>query len=97
MKIYEKENFKDLPKFFWDYWLDKVKNEIIKTSYPIFVIRVGIGKRNEESFIYEALWKIKEEKNDATFYDHFHHENEYVGIAVNTIYDYINLTIEEIK
>lgn len=42
MKIYEKQDFKDLPDYFWELWLGKLKEEIINTSYPLFLIRVGI-------------------------------------------------------
>ena len=42
MKIYEKQDFKDLPDYFWELWLEKLKEEIINTSYPLFLIRVGI-------------------------------------------------------
>ena len=33
MKIYEKEDFKELPDYFWELWLGKLKEEIINTSY----------------------------------------------------------------
>ena len=88
MKIYDRTNFNKLPDYVWDYWLNKLKKEIINTSYPLFMIRVGISDRKEEVELHKVMWNMKEEKRDATFCDFFYHKNEYIHISINTIFDY---------
>lgn len=97
IKIYHKEDFKDLPDFFWKYWLQKVKKETLTTGFPLFLIRVGICEGSEEeSKMYNDLWNIKELKSDSTFYDYFKHGELCIGIQLNTIFDYADLSIEEL-
>mgnify|MGYP000878437445 CR=1 FL=1 len=98
MRIYEKKDFKDLPDFFWVLWLDRVKQEIIDTSYPLFMVRVGIcdNTPEEENKLYQNMWDIKETEKDATFLHYFIADNKYIALHVNTIYDYIDLQIDEI-
>jgi hypothetical protein len=95
MKIFNRTNFNELPEFVWDYWLKKVKNNIIDTSYPLFMIRVGISDKNDEHELYQKMWNIREEKKDATFSDFFYFEDKYIHIALNTIFDYVDKTYND--
>jgi len=96
MRIYDKTNFNELPDYVWDYWLKRLKTEIINTSYPLFMIRVGISDKKDETELYKKMWKIKEEKRDATFGDYFYHENNYIHVALNTIFDYAEMKYENL-
>lgn len=53
MKIYDKNNFNELPDYVWNYWLEKLKKEIINTSYPLIMIRVGISDKKDEDELYK--------------------------------------------
>jgi hypothetical protein len=91
MKIYDKTNFNELPDYVWDYWFKRLKKEIINTSYPLFMIRVGISDKKDEYEMYKRMFDIKEEKNDVTFGDFFYFEDKYIHIALNTIFDYVEM------
>lgn len=88
MKIYDRTNFNELPDYVWDYWLKRIKGEIINTSYPLFMIRVGISNKCDDAELYKTMWNMKEELNDATFTDFTYHEDKFIMIAINTIFDY---------
>ena len=96
MKIYDKTNFNELPKFFWKYWLKRIKKEIITTSHPLFIVRVGIGNENEEDETYKAMLNIKREKNDSTFCDFFYYKDKYIHIHLKTIFDYANMSYDDL-
>ena len=96
MKIYDKTNFNELPNYVWKYWLKRLKKEIINTSYPLFMIRVGISDKKDENELHKKMWEIKEEKNDATFGDFFYHKNSYINITLNTIFDYVEMKYENL-
>lgn len=95
MKIYEKQDFKDLPYYFWELWLDKLKKEIIINSYPLFLIRVGICKKEDEGELYKKLWNINNKKNDATFYHYWYKNGKYIGLQLNTIFDYAEMSVND--
>jgi len=95
MKIYDKTNFNELPDYVWDYWFKRLKKEIINTSYPLFMIRVGISDKKDECETHKRMFDIREEKNDATFGDFFYFEDKYIHIALNTIFDYAEMKHED--
>ena len=95
MKIYEKQDFKDLPDYFWELWLGKLKEEIINTSYPLFLIRVGICDKEDEGELYQKLWNIKNEQKDATFYHYWYKDGKYIALQVNTIFDYAEMNVDD--
>lgn len=95
MRIYEKQDFKDLPDYFWELWLARLKEEIIITSYPLFLIRVGICHKKDEAQLYQKLWGIKEDKKDATFYYEWYKDDKYIGIQLNTIFDYSEKSVDD--
>lgn len=95
MRIYEKQDFKDLPDYFWELWLGRLKEEIIITSYPLFLIRVGICHKKDKAQLYQKLWGIKEDKKDATFYYEWYKDDKYIGIQLNTIFDYSEKSVDD--
>jgi hypothetical protein len=97
MTIYTKENFQDLPDYFWTYWLERLKKEIISTGYPLFLIRVGICEKSLAAKLHQEMWNLREEKNDHTFCDFFYHENECIMVGLNTIFDYAEMSINDIE
>ena len=86
MKIYDKNNFNELPDYVWNYWLEKLKKEIINTSYPLIMIRVGISDKKDEDELYKKMFDIIEENNDAVFTDIFYYENKCIYISLNIIH-----------
>jgi len=95
MRIYEKQDFKDLPDYFWELWLGKLKEQIINTSYPLFLIRVGICDKEDEGELYQKLWNIKSEQKDATFYYYWYKNGKYIGLQVNTIFDCAEMSVDD--
>jgi hypothetical protein len=71
--------------------VDRLKIEIINTGFPLFVVRVGICEKPEQSKMYKELFDIKQEHNDSTFYQDFELEGLYIGIQLNTIFDYVDM------
>lgn len=86
MKIYDKTNFNELPDYVWNYWLEKLKKEIINTSYPLIMIKVGISDKKDEDELYKKMFDIIEENNDAVFTDIFYYENKCIHISLNIIH-----------
>ena len=57
-RIYEREDFKDLPKWFWNEYNRKNTLSVISTSYPIIPIRIVISDKSEQDEAYTFLYKL---------------------------------------
>jgi len=89
-RIYEREDFKDLPKWFWNEYNRKNTLSVISTSYPIIPIRIVISDKSEQDEAYTFLYNQNEkEKVKGTFISEFTDGDFYVGMMVNTIEYYI--------
>lgn len=67
----------------------------LNTSYPLFLIRVGICDKEDEGELYQKLRNIKNEQKDATFYHYWYKDGKYIGLQVNTIFDYVEMSVED--
>ena len=68
-----------------------IKNKL----YPLFLIRVGICDKEEVGVLYKKMWNIKNEQNDATFYHKWYKDGKFIGLQVNTIFDYAEMSVDD--
>jgi hypothetical protein len=87
MKIYEKEDFHKLPKYFWKHPEIKRLLEKSEDSIKIYeLIRVGICDVEDHNSVHQKMWHTNFEKRDAPFMNHFlqNSKSNQINIFVQT-------------